>query len=282
MLVNKKFTIIPFASSLQEELLDILSTGPINGTDLLLQISKKIPISKQGLYKALRQLLQEEIVIKEKTLFSLNKVWLSRFKNFIESSEQNYGLILPILNKANNQRKVITFKNTEALDIYWGHLFLSLAETFKNKPFFFFNHHSLFIHERPQSELYLFEISIKNKLKIALTLGNDTPAAQKLKRNFSRDNFQIAIDDKLSVIRTDNFCIIDDYFITTRYSEKTTKEIDLLFKKTSSFGEEEKKELHRILANCKNPKIIITKNEKKAKTWKRRLAKNFVFKKSEL
>jgi hypothetical protein len=282
MIVNKKFTTIPFASYLQEEILSILSTGPINGTDLLLLISKKFPISKQGLYKALRQLLEEEVIIKEKVFFSLNKVWLSRLKNFIEHSEQNYGLILPILNETNNQRKVTIFKNTDALDVYWGHLFLSLAETFKDKPFFFFNHHSLFIHERPHSELYLFETAYKKRLKIALTLGADTTVAQKLKRSFSRDNFQIAIDEKFTINKTDNLCIVDDYFIITRYSEKTAKEIDLLFKKNSSFDEEEKKELHRILANCKNPKIIITKNKKKSTIWKHRLAKNFVFKKSEL
>ena len=115
-----------------------------------------------------------------------------------------------------------------------------------------------------------------------ITLGVNTLIAQKFKKDFSKENIQITIDEKFLIPKTDHICIIEDYFILTRYDKKTVALIDSLFNKAILFSETETRELHRILLNCKKPKIIITKNIKKANIWKRRLAKNFVIKKSEL
>lgn len=282
MIVNKKFTIAPFTSPLQEELLCVLARGAIDGADLLAKVSLKITTTKQGLYKALRNLLQNEIVIKEGRYYSLNKVWLTRFRDFIEESENSLGISLPFQSASLNGRKVITFKDAEALDIYWGHLYLSLRNKFEGSIFFFYNRHNWSIYERPHSEDYLYRSSIKEGNKVMITLGMNTLIAQKFKKDFAKNNIQITIDEKFIIPKTEYICIIEDYFILTRYDKKTMKLVDSLFNKAVSFGETEIRELHRILSNCKKPKIIITKNIKKANTWRRRLAKNFVIKKSEL
>lgn len=282
MIVNKKFTIMPFASSSQEEVLRILARGPIEGGDLLVEISLKLSITKQGLYKILRQLLLAEIIIKEGKFFSLNKLWLTRFSDFIEESSRDLGVNLPFKDSALKGKKIVTFKNPESLDIYWGHLYLTLVQKFKNSPFFFFNHHSWSIYERPSSETYLYKTSLKKGQKIMITLGVDTLIAQKFKKDFAKNNIQITIDENFLIPKTDNLCIVDDYFILTRYDSKTIDSIDSLFGKATSFGEAESRELHKILSSCKKPKIIITKDAKKANVWRRRLAKNFVIKKSEL
>lgn len=278
MIVNYKFTIAPFTSPLQEGVLRILSQGPIEGKDLLIKTSATFPVTKQGLYKALRKLLYDEMVIKEGTFFSLNKVWLSRLSDFIEEGEKNLGTSLPLQSSRPNGRKVKIFKNADALDIYWGHLFLTLKEKFKDDPFFFFNHHSWFIHERPHSETYLYETSLKTEQKILITLGVNTVMAQKFKKSFMKNNIQIVIDEEMPIPKTDHICIIRDYFIVTRYDNRTMGQIDSLFNHATSFGEKETKELQKILSNCKKPKIIITKNKTKANAWKRRFAKNFVIK----
>lgn len=282
MIVNKKFTIAPFTSPLQEELLCILAQGAIDGADLLAKVSLKITTTKQGLYKALRNLLQNEIAIKEGRYYSLNKVWLARFRDFIKEAENNLGISLPFQNSSLNARKVITFKDAEALDIYWGHLYLSLRNKFKGSIFFFYNRHNWSIYERPHSEGYLYRSSIKEGNKVMITLGVNTLIAQKFKKDFAKNNIQITIDEKFTIPKIEHICIIEDYFILTRYDKKTVALIDSLFNKATLFGEIEIRELHRILSSCKKPKIIITKNIKKANTWRRRLAKNFVIKKSEL
>jgi len=273
---------MPFASSSQEEVLRVLARGPITGADLLVEMSLKLPITKQGLYKILRQLLSSEIIVKGGRFFSLNKLWLTRFNDFIEESGKELGISLPFKDSLLRGRKNITFKDFEALDIYWDHLYLTLAQKFKNSSFFFFNRHSWSIYERPQSEAYLYKISLEKGQKIMITLGVNTIVAQKFKKAFAKNNIQIAIDEKFLIPKTDNLCIVEDYFILTRYDNKTIDLIDSLFNRATSFGGSEFRELHRILLNCKKPKIIITKDNRKANAWRRRLAKNFVIKKSEL
>ena len=100
MLVNHKFTGIPVISLVRQGILDILTKGPIDGVNLLEQVNIKLSVSKQGLYKALRELMRDEVIIKEKKLFTLNKVWLSRLKDFVEESEQNLGVALPFLEES--------------------------------------------------------------------------------------------------------------------------------------------------------------------------------------
>jgi hypothetical protein len=282
MIVNKKFTIAPFASPLQEELLCILAQGAIDGADLLIKLSLKTKATKQGIYKALRNLLENEVVIKEGRFYSLSRVWLSRFKDFIDEGENNLGINLPFYDSPLNGKKVITFKDAEALDIYWGHLYLTLGQKFKSSTFFFYNHHNWFMYERPHSETYLYKTSLNRQNKILITLGVNTLIAQKFKKDFAKNNLQIAIEEKFSIPKTDHICVVEDYFILTRYDKRAMALIDSLFKKAILFGEPETKELHKILANCKNPRIVIAKNIKKANEWKRRFAKNFVIKKSEL
>jgi hypothetical protein len=282
MLVNHKFTGIPLISPVRQGILDILAKGPIDGINLLTQVSIKLPVSKQGLYKALRELMRDEVIIKEKKLFTLNKVWLSRLKDFVEESEQSLGVALPFLETSFTGRKVIVFKDIDSLDTYWGHLFLTLSERFNDKPFFFFNHHSWFIYDRPHSETYLYKKSLKKKNKILITLGKDTIFAREFKNGFAKSNIQININEKVGIQKTDNLCVVGDYLIITRYDKKMMAEIDALFSSTSLFEEQEKKKLKKILSSSGKPKMIITKNGRKATILKHSLAKNFVIKKTEL
>lgn len=282
MIVNQKFTTIPFASPTRAALMRLLAAGPTLGTDLLAQLQSVSPITKQGLYKALRELLGAEIIIKEGRLYSLNKTWLTRLNDFKETSEQNLGLRLPFSESARSGRKVISFRSAEALDIYWSHMFLTLSEEYPDKALFFFNHHSFFSIERPEAESYLINTIGKKRYRLMVTFGKQTKINQQFKKEVQNEHIQIAIDPAIAVPETDHLSIIGDYFITTRYDASMMKKIDKLFSAADSYAAIDKKALHGILAAGKGLKIIITKDSRKATQWKRRLAKNFVVKKSDL
>jgi len=272
MSVNEKFTIMPFTSRAQSAILDVLVMGPMSGTELL----EKMNMTKQGLYKALRQLLKEEVVVKEGKLFILNKTWLSRMKDFIGEGEEALGVILPL------KRKTSVLRDAHALDIYWGHLFLTLAETAQGSPLFFFSHYNWAIHERPESELFLYKKSQKTGNKILITFGTDTFLNREFKKKYGNKAVQITIDETFSVPESENMCIVGDYVITTKYNSDIAKELGEFFKKNKTLGSQEKDGLVRILSQVKNPKVIIEKNAKKALVWKRRFAKNFVVNKGEI
>ncbi len=282
MKVNHKFTVLPFVPDLRQRILDILAQGPIEGPDLLARVSKELPMTKQGLYKALRELLRDEIILKEGRLFSFSKTWLTRLNDFKEKSEQNLGLRLPFPETMAKGRKVIHFNSAEALDIYWSHMFLTLSEQYPGKSLFFFNHHSFYSLERPDAERYLIETISKKKYKLMVTFGKRTAINQQFKKEVERESIQIAIDENIIVPKTDHLSIFGDYFITTRYDAVMMERINKLFSRAVSYQSIDKKELHSILSAARGLKIIISKDARKAEIWKKRLAKNFVIKKSEI
>ncbi len=282
MLVNQKFTLLPFASETREAIMRLLAAGPILGTDLLERLQAISPITKQGLYKALRELLRDEIALKEGRYYSLNKTWLTRLNDYRETSERNLGLRLPFPETTTRGRKVINFANAAALDIYWSHMFLTLSEQYPNKALFFYNHHSFFSLERPDAEAYLIRTISKLRYRLMVTFGQRTALNQHFKQQVQSDTIQIAIDEGIKVPATDHLSIIGDYFITTRYNAGMMKRIHQLFKAALSPESVNKKQLHEILYAGKGLKMIIMKDAAKAMLWKKRLAKNFIVKKSDL
>jgi hypothetical protein len=242
MPVNQKFTIMPFTSPAQNSILNVLAEGPISGVEL----GARLSITKQGLYKALRELLKQEVVIKEGRFFTMNKAWFSRLKIFIESGEESLGIALP------EKRKVLTFKNTHALDIYWGHLFLRIAEVYKKEPFFFLNQHNWAINERPEAELFLYKRAQKMQNKILITLSVNDERNKLFKKKYSVKNIQIAIDEKLATSDGSNVCVVGDYVIVTK------------------------------LSRSKKIKLVIEKNQRKATVWKRKFARNFNIHKEDI
>ncbi len=272
MNVNQKYTIVPFASVAQNAILEILSQGPITGSELI----ERSMLTRQGVYKTLRGLLKDEVIIKEGKLFTLNKVWFSRMKSFIEEGEQGIGLTIP------SKRKTLSFRSAHALDIYWGHLFLTLVDTVKEKPLFFFNRYNWAIYNRPESEAFLYKKTKKSGQKVFITLGTNTKLSQMFKRQYATKDIQIAIDENFSASEYENICIANDYVIVTRYDPLVAKKLHTLFEGIESFGEQEQKILDAIVIELKSIKVIIEKNPKKALILKRKLSKNFVVDKNEL
>jgi len=286
MKLNYKFTKALFPSNtLKEKIVREVAHEPQNTNVLISNFLKTDGVTRQAIYKALRSLLSEEIIIKQKRLILINRVWLSQMRHFITKSERTMGIEKEnaIFDPLSFKRKTsIRFKNTESLDIYCGHLILTLADHFKDKPFFFFNHHEWFIYDRPLSETYLYETVAERGYKIFLTLGKDTRLARDFRKGFEKENVQIAIDEFYNVPITDYLCVVEDFIIIARYDKKTAEAINKLMTEADVMDENKLAQLSKITTSCRDARIIITRNKLRAQKIRRALAKNFVIKKSEL
>ena len=159
---------------------------------------------------------------------------------------------------------------------------MTLADHFKDKPFFFFNHHEWFIYDRPLSETYLYETVAERGYKVFLTLGKDTRLARDFRKRFEKGNVQIAIDDSYKFPITDYLCVVEDFIIIARYDKKTSADINRLMTEAGIMDENRIAQLSKILTSCRDARIIIIRNKQRAQKIRRSLAKNFVIKKSEL
>ncbi len=286
MVVNFKFKNgLVSSGTLRDKIIVLLGEKPLSGSDIVVVFCNSNNVTPQAVYKALRVLVHEEIIVKEKQLFTLNALWLSHMRKFIDMSEYILGVHheQSFFDPLSKSRQItLRFKNTELLDIYCGHLLLTLFDRFKGKPIFFYNHHEWFIYDRPLSENYLYEKVAESGHRVFLTLGADTSLARSFRKKFEKGNIQITIDESFSIPITDYICIIGEYIITARYDRSTVQAIDNLFKVATFTTEDDSKKLRKILDNCTDARIIINRNNKRAQKLRKKLAKNFIIKKEEL
>lgn len=286
MELNYKFTKTIFPSNtLREKIVHTVIYESQSMKEIIRRFIREEKVTKQAIYKALRSLIRDEILIKQKKQIVINRKWLSQMKNLIITSERIIGLdkekmiFAPLSFK---KQTTFRFKNIESLDIYCGHLILTLADHFKDKPFFFFNHHEWFVYDRPLSETYLYETVADKGYKIFLTLGKDTPLSRNFRKKFEKGSVQIAVDESYNFAITDYLCVVEDFVIIARYDKKTSEDIDKLMTETDVMDKNKIAQLSKITTSCRDARIIIIRNKLRAQKIRRALAKNFVIKKSEL
>lgn len=282
MIVNKKFTHNIFPGSvigLKGAIVLELVAGEKDSLELMDLVARPFDATKQAYYKALRELIKEEQVIKHGRRVSLNIVWIAKIAKFVEQAESAYGIVKR-LSKREGRIQSYTFTSTTELDIYWAHLFLLLAEELKGEPIFFYNYHEWFMYDRPEAENNLFDLIKKKRHQLFTTLGVQTPMAISFKKKYQTDTVQVAIDESFNFPLTDNIVVMGDYIITTRYDEKVANEIDILFRALKVYDEEADKKLRAILSKHRKSKILVDHNKSKAHILKKRFTKNFVIPKN--
>ena len=76
---------------IEDLIIETLINGKISTKDLIKKILLILPLSsKQAIYKSLKDLRENEIVIYKREEVSLSSIWLKRISEFVEKAEQEY------------------------------------------------------------------------------------------------------------------------------------------------------------------------------------------------
>ncbi len=222
----------------------------------------------QALYVVLRDLLEQEIVFKRGTKYSLNKEWqqqvireLGQEKDFEINEGEQYIYILSSLNHH---------------DIQWKNIVLPLHEKYTNDPIFFYNYHYIWIHlgeSRKKSEIEYYKSFIRDK-KFAFSLvGSNSPLEIETKKIIESEYVRIYIDS-IPLDKSGYIAIFNEYIITTQLSKKTVQEIEECYKIAKNINELEQN-IQKIDFQTKKVKLIIERNKEKAKKLRKKLSKDF-------
>jgi len=230
---------------------------------------QNFPVTIQGVYKALKTLISEEIVIKRGKTYSLLEEWR---KKIVEHFEQNTNQILL------GEGEIIQFDLSSLIHLeqQWKNVILPLHNKNKNFPIFFYNSYYIwpYISEnRKRSELQYYQSFLEDK-KFAFSLvGNNDSKETETKKIFQNEFVQWALGEKIFP-DTDYPTIFADYIITTRISKQITEKIEEVYK-TSDTLEELEDNLQKIGIEKKKVKLIIERNKEKAKKLRKKLSKEF-------
>ena len=262
---------------IKETIISLLAKGSVDSIDLQKQVSEQKNVTKQGFYKALRELVTEEVVIKNKQLVALSNVWVNKIQAFTSSIDKQYQSEDSFLNLEEGESLIYHFKSLASLDVLWMHYFYIIAKKEPTEPFLFYNSHEFWSLFRFEEENAMYEWVSNTGRNSYGVIGGNTALDRNTTAYVKKYGIEFAYEDKMSMPKNYFTSIIGDYILDTILDMNTANEIDRLYKNNLEWNEGVAKQLAAILKNLKRSKVVIYRNKKKAEMLRKKLMKYFVF-----
>lgn len=262
---------------IKETIISLLAKGSIDSTELQKEISIQKKVTKQGFYKALRELVAEEVVVKNKQLVALNNFWVNKMQAFTASIDRQYQSEDSFLNLEEGESLIYHFKSLASLDVLWMHYFYIIAKKEATEPFLFYNSHEFWSLFRHTEEAAMYEWVSKSGRKSYGVIGGNTELDRSTTAYVKDYGFEMAYEENMSMAKNYFTSVIGDYILDTILDMNTANAIDKLYQKHTAWNETVAKELGEILSRLKRSKVVIYRNKKKAEMLRKKLMKYFVF-----
>jgi hypothetical protein len=257
--------------SIEDQIISNLQDGSLPIVKLIDLIKTKRPgTTKQGVYRTIRQLKRDEVVVVHQKNISLSAVWLSSMTEFLSKAQySNTKSVTPaesFLNLQQGEKIRYYFKNPILTDAFWSHVFLSLMEISPpTSPILIYNPHEWFLLVREENEMSLFDRITDRGQKLAVLVGGKTPLDKHVRRHFDGTNKMYETLPEPVFPKTNYYInILADYIIEVWLDEKISQQIDAFYLKTQIFDKVAFERLDNILSQRGNNKFLITRNKRKA------------------
>jgi hypothetical protein len=226
------------------------------------------PATLQGIYKALRELITEDIVVKQKQVYSINNIWRERTADLF-MKRSRFAL-------SPGEQVTYRFKKLEHLDAFWKHTLTDIEYEFEHFPIFHFTPHQFwpFVPGRRKSEEEYYKGLQRHATQVHSVVGGNTFIDKLVQQNLRTEHHHIFLDPTISFSRRDHISIIGDYIIITRISVSLAKQVDEAY----SIITDESVLTRKFMLLFKNPgsiTMIIENNRSKAKRLRKRLSADF-------
>ncbi len=268
---------------IEDLILEILIEGKISTLDLIKRILKILPSSsKQAIYKSLKDLRENEIVIYKREEVSLSSLWLKRVSEFLEKAEQEYKVDdgrLNLLSLKEGEKVSYHFNSFYNTDIFWAHAFNLMYDGInKDLPILIYNPHEWFLLAREESETYLFNKFIKDNRKL-FTYVPETDLLDKfVAKYFDQKNTKYYSNDKHHFKNKNYYVnVFGDFILEAWLDKKVCSLIDDFYKQTKVFDAEARIKLLEIIKKKGKSRLQISKNKKKAQEIRKIFEKYFIF-----
>jgi hypothetical protein len=275
------------AGGLAEAVVLELYQGPLE-TELLLKVLEKKGwrVTKQGVYKALKNLRDQEIALLHRGEVSLNVRWLARLERFVSLAQHAYfdpsASAGQFANLREGERIVYSFKNPVSVDTFWNHVLYILFETLPNVDrWFAYSPHHWFLLAHRKEELALMKFMAERKIRYLFTAGHRYPLDRFVAKDFDGTKAQYCMKEKpLLTSSRLLFNVVGDFVIEAQYDARVAEAIEAFYASHQKITQEGIEELEKIVKMPGRVRFSITRNRKKAEKWKKVLEKDFYVKAS--
>lgn len=274
------------AQNLPELIVSHLAYQPeMNIEELQEAINPKLkkPITQRGWYKAVRGLLDSEVLVKTRRVYSLNYAWLEQMRLFSHITTATY------LNEKDQQKNIThlkkgeqnkyAFPNIIAADIFWFHIFALLSEHQGNVSYYSYcPHYWFFLAHRFMTEKH-YEAARLYDFGYYHVIGSrsdmDLWSEQQLTKY--QHKYHYFSPKQLNIPSHIYPAAVGEYLITLRTTKDFAQKIDQLFKNTKfDINKENPPVSAADLFKQKSPTtVIVERNAEKADKFRRKIARYF-------
>lgn len=262
-----------FNGNLEEDILRILFRGfPVRTTELLRVLSRRPKkVTKQGIYRVLRKLKQEEKILIFKHTVAFNNLWLFELRRVVGSMFAD-SIVGDIEHLRPGKNFSVHLRSLTHMDQVWAHIYTNIERTLSPKlPLYLYNPHNwTYLVRKEIDEAHVEHMSKKGR-KIYLLVGGSTLLDKLIAKETFSPKYECMLHGKMPYL--DYIAAIGDYIITVRLPRHGNELIDRVFceEENVSTARERLSSLDKKIS----ARIVIQNDAAKAKMWKRRIAKDF-------
>ncbi len=256
---------------LEDKIVQILNNNQTSSAKELgvLLKTEGVIYSFQGIYKALKNLIRSETIIKQGKSYLINEEWRNRIIKRLSTKTST--------NLADGEK--IHYELTSLIhhDLQWKNIVLPLHEEHPGDPIFFYNYHYIWTYlsdSRKQSELEYYKSFMETKTYSFCLIGSDSSQDRETKDLIRNDYVQVATGREPALVKAGYVTIFNDYIITTQLPKDLIRKIEDCYQKTNSVAELELS-IRRLGIEKRRVQLIIERNKEKAKMVRKKISPDF-------
>lgn len=266
-------------------IIDILSfEWPLSLSQLHNRISKNYSCSTscQATYKAICELLNEGVLMKQDKVYSVNLKWIEKLKDFTNHVESNYKsetrvpLIDGILRaKTENNVTILTFNSTLDMDKTWMDIKKQYYKNLdkENDVTFWEGSHCWWLLTYPESEYSELERIKEKKVKHFFINHNNSPLDKHAKKFYASAGIPFKIEKDLVDC---DIAVFGDTIMQVYLPKEIKDEIHEIYKKHRGPSEVDIPDFIKNVLNKKvTIRLVLTKNKEIAEQLKQKIVKEF-------
>lgn len=263
------------AETVEETIVSILREDVMGGRLLHEELVKRgIHVSSQAVYNALKKLLSQEVVLKKRTIYELNYVWLKRLHRFSRTDSENSDLFrLDDLEDGDNA--IYYFKNLNSAGAFWMHIHQILLDHLNPNQIavlYSTNEWTSVIRQQQDTE-WATTATRSNKLTL-FAIGKSNPHNKTYKNQHESGNLQISVGKTYGFPAGYYLNVFNDYIVELIVPSALEEKISKNFQENAD-SVYLAKLLTGIGASATKVKLIIKRNPNQARKLFRKIAKDF-------
>ncbi len=276
--------ILALQNKLEDAILEIFASHKnLTVKDLVILLKKMAkPSTEQGIYRVLRKLQKDGIIIKFKNQYNIRIPWLLEVSALMEKMEYTYlgGDYFKELVPKGKEKYTWKFSNIFKMCNFWSEILIAVAKNSKNKIALNYSPHLWYVLIQREQENQFVNSYLSEMEKSFMVIGSRSPLDKYSLSLFAPNNpkeqrYLASEEEYIQSKRSAYIDIIGEYIITTSFDETTTKAIEKFYEENTPESLGNSVAFHHIWMRRIKGKISVQKKKNQSTRYYKKFEKIF-------